>query len=343
MYRLLFISVVLSTFFSCKNQKKAVVANINSVIIEPIFQDSLLNVRALEVHKSDVFIATSHGETFVLKEDSERFKEIFEKDTLHKPNFRALACTSNSVFTISIANPGVLYKDGVLVYKEVHESVFYDAIEFWNDQEGIAIGDTTDDCLSIIITRDGGDSWQKLPCDTLPKGNFGAFAASDTNITVIGNHAWVATGGKISQVLFSADKGKTWAVQSTPIIQGLDTTGIYSIAFYDENIGFAIGGDYTKPDDNQKNKIRTTDGGKTWQLVADGVGPGYRSCVQFIPNGNGEKLVALGVKGIDYSDDFGETWNHLNNDSFYTLRFMNDSLAFAAGKGRVAKLTFGTN
>lgn len=340
MCRLLLYSVVLCAFFSCKTEVKSNVKDINSVTIETIFQDSLLNVRALEINTSDVVIATSEGQTFVLKDDSKSFKEIFKKDTLHKPNFRALACTSHSVFTMSIANPGLIYKDGVLVYKEIHESVFYDAIEFWNDQEGIAIGDTTDDCLSIIITRDGGDSWQKLPCDKLPKGNFGAFAASDTNIAIVGDKTWVATGGKISHVLFSSDKGKTWEVYDTPIIQGLDTTGMYSIDFYDAHIGFAIGGDYSKPDNNQKNKIRTTDGGKTWQLVADGKDPGYRSCIQFIPNSSGKEVVALGVKGVDYSNDFGSTWQHLSDESFYTIRFLNDSIAYAAGKASVAKLTF---
>ena len=34
-------------------------------------------------------------------------------------------------------------------------------------------------------------------------------------------------------------------------------------AFYDENVGYAIGGDFTKPDANKANKIKTVDGGKT--------------------------------------------------------------------------------
>lgn len=340
MCRLLFFSVVLCAFFSCKKEEKEVFKTINSVAIETIHQDSLMNVRALELKIKDVYLATSKGQTFVLRNNEMDLEEVFEKDTIHKPNFRALACTSTSIFTISIGNPGVLYKDGVVVYKEVHEAVFYDALEFWNEQEGIAIGDTTDDCLSIIITRDGGNSWEKLPCDLLPKGNFGAFAASDTNIAIVGNDTWVATGGKVSHVLFSSDKGKTWSVYDTPIIQGVDTTGIYSIDFYDENLGFAIGGDYTKPEGNLNNKIRTSDGGKTWQIVAENKGPGYRSCVQFMPNGDGKKIVTVGVKGIDYSDDFGDSWRHLSDASFYTLRFMNDSTAYAAGNGSVAKLIF---
>ena len=59
-------------------------------------------------------------------------------------------------------------------------------MDFCNDQEGIAIGDPTDSCMSIIITRDGGETWTKLSCDDLPKAKEGeaAFAVMrDANIS----------------------------------------------------------------------------------------------------------------------------------------------------------------
>ena len=248
---------------------------------------------------------------------------------------------------MSIDTPGLLFKTENggkmdLVYKEEGKGVFYDAMDFWNDQEGIAIGDPTDDCMSIIITRDGGETWTKLSCDDLPKAKDGeaAFAASNTNIAIVGDHTWVATGGIASRILYSSDKGKTWTVYDTPIVQGKETTGMYSLDYYDVLNGFAIGGDYTKPENNAANKIRTQDGGKTWDLVAENKGPGYRSCVQYITNRLGKELVAIGFKGIDYSNDSGESWKHLSDEGFYTIRFLNDSVAYAAGKGRISKLTF---
>ena len=110
--------------------------------------------------------------------------------------------------------------------------------------------------------------------------------------------------------------------------------------FFNENIGFAIGGDYTQPKSNKANKVKTIDGGKTWQLVADGHEPGYKSCVQFVPNSNGEALVAAGFTGISYSSDGGKSWKELSEEPFFTLRFLNDSTAFAAGNKRIAKLLF---
>lgn len=339
-----FICVVLS---SCKSEESVEPRTIAKVEIEALVQDSLLNVRALEVNEGRVVAATSNGKILrsILSYMSD-FEEgnywSLTEDSLIPSNFRSIAFQGDYTFTLSIGSPAKLFQDGRLVYYENNEKAFYDSMDFWNDQEGIAIGDPTDDCMSIIITRDGGETWNKLSCDDLPKAKEGeaAFAASDTNIAIVGDHTWVATGGKTSRILYSSDKGKTWEVFDTPIIQGKETTGMYSVDFYDAKNGFAIGGDYTKPNDTLANKIRTNDGGKTWQVVADGKGPGYRSCVQYVPNREGKELVAIGFKGIDYSNDAGDTWKHLSDEGFYTIRFLNDSIAYAAGNRRISKLTF---
>lgn len=346
--RLFIVCFLLIALSSCKSEESLKSRKISKVEIETLLQDSLLNVRALEVIlQREAFFATSDGRTGYIGYKPGDNKPTFKIDPIQETdsvnyNFRSVAFNSIATFALSIESPAVLFKNQNIVYKENHPKAFYDSMDFWNDQEGIAIGDPTEDCMSIIITRDGGETWTKLSCNDLPKAKEGeaAFAASDSNISIIGNHTWVATGGKASRVMYSPDKGETWEVYDTPIIQGVETTGLYSIDFYDELNGFAIGGDYTKPNETLANKIRTTDGGKTWQVVANGKGPGYRSCVQYIPNSSGKELVAIGFKGIDYSNDSGDSWKHLSDDGFYTMRFLNDSVAYAAGAGRISKLTF---
>ncbi len=337
-------------FFGFNESSSFRVKNFKHVEIETIIEDSLLNVRALEVIDDHFFaFLTSRGNMGVVEIGKPQYKVNYPfkvKSDSIVPNFRALAGNSKRGYGLSIGSPALLFKLDIgkdrVVYREAHPKAFYDAMDFWNDDEGIAIGDPTDGCMSIIITRDGGDTWTKLSCDDLPKTNEGeaAFAASDTNIAIVGDHTWVATGGKASRVLYSSDRGKTWEVFNTPMVQGKETTGIYSIDFYDALNGFAIGGDYTKPDENAANKMITVDGGKTWNLVAKNKNPGYRSCVQYVPNGEGKALAAIGFKGIDYSNDSGKSWKHLSDEGFYTIRFLNDSIAFAAGGGRVSKLTF---
>ena len=325
-------------FFPGNISKAKITRAISKVEVESLLEDSLMNMRSIELSKNELKGITSNGKMismFLTDENS-----IVKLETLEPSNSRSSAIQNDVFFHLTIESPAKLFKGGMLVYQENHPKAFYDSMDFWNDQEGIAIGDPTEDCMSIIITRDGGNTWNKLSCDDLPKAIDGeaAFAASDTNIAIIGNNAWVATGGKASRVLYSPDKGKTWQVFDTPITQGKSTTGMYSIDFYDELNGFAIGGDYTKPEDNKANKIRTTDGGKTWELVGENQEPGYRSCVQYIPNGKGNELVTVGFKGIDYSNDSGTTWKHLSDEGFYTIRFLNDSIAYAAGAGRISKL-----
>lgn len=316
------------------------------VEVEVLLEDSI-SVRAIEIMGRDLAFAANNGIYGLYdSQDGVVRTNVQEYDTI-KPEFRAVASTSDDFFMLSVGNPALLYKTGdsgrmELVYKEEHENVFYDSMTFWNDKEGIAMGDPTEDCLSVIITRDGGRTWKKLSCQQLPEAAEGeaAFAASNSNIAVAGDHTWILSGGMSSRVFYSPDKGKNWEVYETPLVQGTPTTGGYSIDFYDEQRGIIIGGDYTRPDGNTSNKAVTTNGGKSWELISDGKDPGYKSSIRYIPNTDAKGVVAVGHTGISYSSDGGENWDKLSEESFYTIRFLNDSTAYAGGKNRIALLRF---
>lgn len=316
------------------------------VEVTPVFEDSI-GIRAIEIMGENVAFAGSNGLYGLYNAETGKTNVNQQKlDTLI-PGFRSVASTPNDFFMLSVGSPALLYKTGAggemeLVYREDHKKAFYDAMTFWNEKEGIAMGDPTNGCLSIIITRDGGKTWNKLPCELLPKTAEGeaAFAASDSNIAVVGNKTWIITGGMKSRVFFSPDKGKTWKVYETPLVQGEATTGGYSIDFYDEKNGIIIGGDYKNPKENEANKAITKDGGKTWALVAEGENPGYKSSVRYVPNSQAKQIVAVGPSGISYSANKGKTWEKLSDEGFYTIRFLNDSVAYAAGKNRLARLVF---
>jgi len=356
----LFLALSIIFFSNCDSNIKH--REFSSLIIKDVVKDSTLNVRAIDFNDEYLFYGSQDHfakinlneqvridlDKFEISQEGDNQKFTIEKEDGSFMHFRAVEIAGENIFTMSIENPARIYKlhrkstTPRLVYEENHPKAFYDAMAFWNENEGLAIGDPTEDCMSILITRDSGENWQKLSCDLLPKTEDGeaAFAASDTNIAIVGDHTWIATSGKKSRVLYSSDKGKSWEIFNTPIIQGKPTTGLYSIDFYDQNHGFGIGGDYTSPEDNKKNKVITNNGGKTWKVVAENKAPGYRSCVQYIPNSEAKALVAVGFEGISYSKDAGENWIQLSDESFYTLKFINESEAFAAGKGRISKLIF---
>ncbi|MFV8347046.1 oxidoreductase [Flavobacterium sp. ZB4P13] len=349
----IFLILLASTVFaSCKtsvyNVKNENNSEFKSVAIDTLFQDKI-SIRAILFDANKVWFAADKGRFgFFNLDNNQKFESKIIKDSL-KLEFRSNAKTKKHIFILNVGNPALLYqisKDGKetkLVYQENHEKVFYDSMQFWNDKEGIAMGDPIADCLNIIITRDGGNSWDKVPSTKLPKVIDGeaAFAASNTNIVIKGNNTWIVSGGKKSRVFYSSDKGNTWTVYDTPIVQGKSMTGIFTADFYDAQNGFVTGGDYEVRNQNFSNKAITTDGGKTWNLIAENQGFGYASCVQYVPESNGKGLVTVGFSGIYYSSDSGNSWKQLSTDtSLNTIRFIDNHTAIAAGQNKMIRINF---
>jgi photosystem II stability/assembly factor-like uncharacterized protein len=206
---------------------------------------------------------------------------------------------------------------------------------------GVAIGDPTEDCLSVLITENFGNNWKKISCNILPKTTEGeaAFAASDTNVKIVDGVIYIISGGKKSRLFMSEDKGITWQVFDTPIIQGEAMTGAFSMDFYNKRKGIIVGGNYENQKDNSSNKARTRNGGKTWKIVSKDQAFGYASCVQFMAKSRGKVLFTCGTSGVYYSTNFGQKWTKLVDDTdFYTLRFSGKNNIYLAGKNKVTKI-----
>ena len=342
-----FILLFLFLLISCK-PRIFEVSKKYSIIVDTILTDQI-SIRAILIDENKVWFASDKNRVgFYDLITNIKSEYTLAQDSLSL-EFRSIAQTSESILVLSIANPAILFKINKkdftvkLVYQENNEKVFYDSMQFWNNQEGIAVGDPTEDCFSIITTRDGGDSWQKMTCDKLPKLAEGEafFAASNSNIVIKGSKTFIVSGGKKSRLYESKDQGFTWKVSETPIIQGEAMSGIFSADFYNEKIGFAVGGNYEKQSDNAANKIFTFDGGETWKIAAPNQSFGYASCVQFIPNTKGKQLITSGPSGVFYSEDQGSNWEKIISDNdLHTIRFQNDSTAFAAGKNKMIRIHF---
>ncbi|WDO12536.1 oxidoreductase [Flavobacterium sp. WW92] len=349
MKNILYILLLPLLFSECKHEIKSEKSDyFSSVTIDTLLLDTI-SIRAIIADNGKIWYAADKGRYgYYDIATKEKFQETISKDSIN-PEFRSIAKNSGSIFMMSVGTPGLLYKvakDGSetkLVYKDDNEKTFFDSMQFWNDKDGIAIGDPTDSCFSVIITRDSGNTWHKIPCNKLPKIVSGeaAFAASNTNLVVKNNIAWIVSGGKKARIFYTSDKGDSWEVFNTPIVQGEAMTGIFSADFYDENIGFAVGGNYEKPELNSKNKALTINGGKTWTLIGENTGFGYASCVQFVPESGGKQIVTVGHSGLYYSSDNGSTWKQFSKDKdLYTIRFIDNHTAIAAGKNKIIKIQF---
>jgi photosystem II stability/assembly factor-like uncharacterized protein len=212
---------------------------------------------------------------------------------------------------------------------------FLDALAFWDADHGIALGDPVDGRFTILTTDDGGMNWKKSPAENMPealKGE-GAFAASGTCLAVQGDrNVWFGTGGaNVARVFRSDDRGQSWKVHETPIRAGNATSGIFSLAFQNENRGVAIGGDYKDPDQTDAIVAWTSDGGRNWTLPRVAGPAGYRSAVVVVPATTRPTLVAVGPTGSDFSTDGGQTWIPLGKIGFHAVGFANPDTGWAVG------------
>lgn len=262
-----------------------------------------------------------------------------------KLDFRAVKAFGESTAYLLSAGPGDasrIYKtvDGgkswTMQFKSDDSATFLDALAFWDEKNGIALGDPIKGQFQLIVTADGGDHWKPLMARTLPPtlSGEGAFAASGTCLVTHGeSDVWFTTGGaKTARVFHSRDRGQNWEVSETPVAAGAESAGIFSIAFRDKDHGMIVGGDYRKPDSVGANAAFTSDGGKTWTLL-DKKLP-YRSAVAWTK----DRWVAVGTSGSHVSQDDGATWKLLDQEKYNSVGFTSTGEGWAVGpKGRIAK------
>jgi photosystem II stability/assembly factor-like uncharacterized protein len=224
-------------------------------------------------------------------------------------------------------------KDWKVVYENKDKGMFLDAMEFWNKESGIVIGDPINNKMFIARTFDGGETWQRIPEKNIPVVDSGeaCFASSGTNVRKINNKEAVFITGGLRSRLFVRDQKI-----DLPMIQGKETTGANSIAVKDPKTYIIVGGDFTTKDSTTKNCFITTDKGKTF--TAPITPPhGYRSSVEWIKK---KTWITCGLNGIDLSKDDGRNWEWISKEGFHVCRKAKNgnSIFFAGSNGRVAKL-----
>jgi photosystem II stability/assembly factor-like uncharacterized protein len=245
----------------------------------------------------------------------------------------------NTALVMGISSPARFYKTKnggktwSLVYINEHKDIFFDGMSFWSKKNGIAFSDPVDGKHYLIKTNDGGESWQKIPSAGIPEKlevEYG-FAASGTGIPVTGYKiAWLGMGGLKSRVFKSVNGGIDWTATETPLAHGGESTGIYSLAFKNKNVGVAVGGDYTNQNISN-TMIYTEDGGSTWYLPENKIDE-YRECVTYL---YGNIFIAVGPSGIDISHDNGKNWSIENRkiNNLTAIAFSKNSrTGFAVGK-----------
>jgi photosystem II stability/assembly factor-like uncharacterized protein len=269
-----------------------------------------------------------------------------------KADFRTLhAFDDKNAIIANAGSPAVVLRtaDGGTSWKQVYgntdSAAFIDGIAFWDRQHGIIYGDPINGRLLLLSTDDGGLSWHELPEKRRPLMAAGeaSFAASGTAIHCFGNRkVIIATGGKVSRLLASKNRGKKWKSIPTPILQGASGTGIFSVSALRVGYWLIAGGDYTRDTLSKDNLFYTTNRGKTWNAPTTST-RGYRECLLAVNDDPWAKyqsrqtVFAIGPTGIDTSRNVGRSWGPFSDEKqFHTARGYGDLIIMAGGKGKLA-------
>jgi len=320
------------------------IPGLNAQSIQLVQKDKDTSLRGLSVVDDSIaWVSGSKGWTAMSKNGGKtwNWKQIQGYENL---DFRDIeGFSANKAIMVSAGTPAVilLTNDAGQTWKEVYRNeskdIFLDGMDFWDADRGIIYGDPINGQMVLLETRDGGMSWQNISAQNtiaLIDGE-ASFAASGTNIrTGKGGKVWIATGGIQSRLFRSKDYGLNWDATKLPIIQGKNSTGPFSIAFFKNKAGVAAGGDFLSNTSRVSNLVLTKNGGRVWtkpQVTLFG----YRSAIEYLSK---NELLASGPKGTDRSTDGGKTWMKLSDQGFHTVRKAKSGklVLLTGGNGRIA-------
>ena len=262
------------------------------------------------------------------------------------------AFDADTAIVMNAGFPGEFYrttdggKNWTRVHHDTRKEIFFDAMDFWDDKNGIAFGDAIDGRLVLIRTSDGGKTWQNLEGDSRPRmgtGEAGFAASGSCLITFDKRSVMIATGGaekdkhyKTCRLLVSHDRGDSWKSLEVPLRRN-PSSGMFSICRMDKQRLVVVGGDYTKPNATADNCALSDDLGQSWLSISKQAPSGFRSAV--IPIPGKFWLLTAGTNGIDGSNDHGKTWQKLSKLSINVIGISPDGkqIIAAGPKGQVVR------
>ncbi len=215
---------------------------------------------------------------------------------------------------------------------------FWDGLLFLDRQDGVIYGDPAPspgrndyERFGLLLTHDGGSTWRPA-AELEPLPGESVFAASNSAMTSNEGQIWLGTSkARVLRTRVRRGDLASWQSAQIPVASGNDSSGVFSVAFRDQNHGIAVGGDYRKPEEATGIAAYTSDGGKHWSAAHEPP-HGYRSAVAW--DATGKAWITVGSNGSDISYDDGDTWQWLDSGKWNAL-----SLPWAVGpNGQIGKL-----
>lgn len=301
--------------------------------LEP--QPPLKSIRGLSAVSDEVVWASGTGGMVGRSINGGTTWEWHQIKACDSCDWRSLyAFNDRKAVVINAGEPAQVFltEDGGQSWKQVYfnatPGIFFDAVTFYNEREGIAIGDPLQQHFTVLRTHDGGRSWQLDTPAQSPEaaGGESIFAASGTSLIGRKDLTTFVTGGSVSRI--HTLRGNRWSSSPLPLLQGQPSMGAFSVAFLNNRTGIVVGGDYRNDTLRQQNCLLTSDGGRTWTSPDKAPG-GFKSAVVWLTP---QILVATGTSGTDISVNSGKDWQQIGAGFHCAAKARNGKRLFLAGK-----------
>lgn len=317
-----------------------------SQMVHLVHQNKKTSLRGLSVVSDKIVWVSGSNGAVGRSVDSGRSWKWINVPGFEKTDFRDIeAFDEKTAIIMGVDSPAYVLKttDGgehwKIAYEKHQKGIFLDAMEFWNQESGIIVGDPIDNRFFVIRSFDGGDHWQEIPTAYRPEADSGeaCFAASGTNVKKIRNEEAIFVSGGLRSRLFILNQPVT-----IPIIQGKNSTGANSVAIHPLNRKkeriMIVGGDFYNDTIAGNNCAFSDDRGKNWKTPTHPPN-GYRSCVEFVSS---NVLVTCGTSGVDISRDGGNYWELIDKRGFHVCRkAKKGNIVFlAGGNGKIGRIIF---
>ncbi len=235
---------------------------------------------------------------------------------------------------------------------------FFDCVWMHRTGTGILLGDPVKGRFVLFETKNGGEHWKQDLDKGLQIGEkqIAAFAASNSLFvqTKSGYMKGFVTGGSTGAYLFEAWSKPNWSTVPIPVGSSTESSGVFSVGLRftiprctdcknpSDYFLVAVGGDYSKPNEDTQTAAWSRDLGKSWQ-PASTPPHGYRSAVAY--DSDTKTWITVGPNGTDISTDDGKNWRAVKPNSALSQPTDADknwnaiSLPFVVGPhGRIGKL-----